>query len=67
MRRRGGIGSTIIRAIGVVILIGLFIAFMRAMNWDPFGAANWFWNTVIEPIANVFASNESFQELTSAP
>lgn len=67
MRRRGGIGGSILKGFLAVILFALFIAFMRAMNWDPFGAVNWFWNTVIEPIANMFSSNKNFQELTAAP
>lgn len=67
MRRRGGLRNTILKFAGGVVLFALFIAFMRAMNWDPFGAIDWFWNTVIEPIAGIFSNNESFQRITNSP
>lgn len=62
-----GIGGMIIRLVLGVILFALFVAFMRAMNWDPLGAFHWFWDTIIEPIANMFSSSQGFKEITKSP
>lgn len=67
MRRRGGFGSTVLRFLGIVVVFALFIAFMRAMHWDPFGAVDWIWHRIIDPIANMFSSNQTFREITSTP
>lgn len=64
--RRGPIGM-IWSFIGFIILAGLFIAFARAMNWDPFGAVDWVWTRLIEPVANYFSNSPWFQDATRRP
>lgn len=64
-------GRSIVRSffdfLGMLLLFCLVLAFMRAMNWDPFNAVSWFWGTFVEPISNAIGSNEGFRKVTSAP
>lgn len=64
--KRGPLGL-LMSAVYLAVLAGLFLAFARAMDWDPFGAVEWVYTRLIDPIANYFSSSSWFQELTAKP
>lgn len=60
----------IIRAILIIIGIGLLYALLRAFNWDVFVLVDWAWSwivSIVTSIADFFSGNDTFQKVTKAP
>lgn len=62
--------NKIVKGLGYLIIGGLLIAVLRQFGWDPFAAGAWVLSevwAVLNHVADLFQSNETFQEVTREP
>lgn len=70
MGKKGTLSNKILRGLGILVLMGLAVALLRAFDFDPFGIIDWIFSwvgTVVSAIADFFGGNQYFKTFTDKP